>query len=104
MSDRIDSISNGNGHDEDDSYGLHKHDDQYYLDVGRDPPRFVYYRHVRAEKWDALEDKPSECDHSITQDELDYRLKERLRMTPEQRYQYEKASFLFHDLSCYMRG
>jgi hypothetical protein len=24
--------------------------------------------------------------------------------TKEQRYQEEKANFLFHDLSCYMRG
>jgi len=29
--------------------GLTNHDDEYYLDIGSFPPRFVYYRHVRRE-------------------------------------------------------
>ena len=29
-------------------------DDQYYLDIGSIPDRFVYYRHVRAKEWEAL--------------------------------------------------
>ena len=39
----------------------------------------------------------------ITQDELDFSLKRKLRMTPEQRYQRKTSNFLYHDLSCYMR-
>ena len=70
---------------EDDGYSLYKHDDDYYLDIGSEPPRFAYYKHIRAEKWKALEHKPSEYDHSITQDELDYALKRDLRIPPEHR-------------------
>ena len=100
LSDRVDSLSNGNDNgtksstDFHDSCGLDQHDDQYYLDAGRWPPRFTYYRMFRAD----------DEYHNITQDELDFRLKQQLRMTPEQRYQREKANFLFHDLSCYMKG
>jgi hypothetical protein len=37
-------------------------------------------------------------------DELDFILKRELRPSPEQRYADEKKNFLFHSLSCYMRG
>jgi hypothetical protein len=80
----------GNNDEYDDSYGLYKHDDDYYLDIGSEPPRFAYYRHIRAERRKALGHKPSEYDHSITQDELDYALKRDLRVPPEERYQYKK--------------
>jgi hypothetical protein len=92
ISDRLNDISNGNGSSDDDNYGLDKYDDEYYLDAGRTPPRLTYYRIARGDDH-----------HSVTHEELDYRLKQKLRMTPEQRYQREKANFLFHDLSCYMR-
>ena len=36
----------------DDSYGLCKHDDEYYLDRGLTPRRITYYRHARWEKLD----------------------------------------------------
>jgi hypothetical protein len=38
----------------------------------------------------------------VIPDQLNYRLKSLLRISPEQRYQDEKKNFLFHDLSCYM--
>ena len=64
LSKRLDSFSSGNGNnnEDDDSYGLYKHDDDYYLDIGAEPPRFAYYRHIRTEKWKATGHKPSEHD------------------------------------------
>jgi hypothetical protein len=104
MSRRLDSFS-GEGNNKDNVYGLYKHDDEYYLDIGSEPPRFAYYRHIRGEKWKALgEHKPSEYDHSITQDELDYALKRDLRVPPEQRYQFDKREWFFHESSWCMRG
>ena len=98
ISNKLDSISNnGNGkykHHEDGDDG-----DEYYLSIDSEPPRFLYYRQVRAEKWEASGPHgPSEYDDSITQDELDYALKWRLRMSPEQRYQMEKSRYYFHEL------
>ncbi len=106
LSRRLDTISGNGDSDEDhDNYGLYEHDDDYYLDIGSEPPRFAYYRHVRIEKSnDEYRKKSYEAAYDgITQDELDFSLKRKLRMTPEQRYQREKRNFLFHDLSCYMR-
>ena len=40
----------------------------------------------------------------ITQDELEYYLKMRLRIPPEQRYQRVKSADYFHESSWYMRG
>ena len=87
-------------------YGLTKHDDEYYLDRGSEPPRFAYYRHVRAEEWEALGHKPwdHEYDSRITQDELDFILKRNLRIPPEERYQREKAHWYWHESSWYWRG
>jgi hypothetical protein len=104
MHDRIDKVeSTGADPNADNKYGLDKYDDQYYLDIGSEPPRFAYYRHVRANKWETTSHGQSEYDSTFTQDELDYALKREIRKTPEVRYQEEKANFLFHDLSCYMR-
>ena len=102
LSKKLDSFSNGNGnYDEEDSYGLTKHDDEYYLDIGSEPPRFAYYRHVRAEEWEALGHKPwdREYDSRITQDELDFVLKRNLRMPSEERYQRKKAHWYWHESS-----
>jgi hypothetical protein len=96
ISDRLDGISSFSSkhHDSGD-----EHDD-YYIDIGSEPPRFLYYMKVRAEKWKASGPHgPSEYDDTITQDELDYALKYRLRMSPEQRYQREKSYWYWHDLS-----
>jgi hypothetical protein len=97
LSRRLDSFSGNDNNDNnnDNSYGLYKHDDDYYLDIGLEPPRFVYYRHIRAEKWKALVQKPSDYDHSLTQDELDYYLKSKLRVPAEQRYQDKKKHRYF---------
>jgi len=90
--------------DNDDDSRLIK-DDDYYLSVGSDPPRFAYYHHVRAQEWEALGHKPwdgindDDHDRRITQDELDYWLKMELRISPEERYQHRKGNWFFHDLS-----
>jgi hypothetical protein len=104
LSKKLDNFSNGNGNYDDDGYVLYKHDDEYYLDRGSEPPRFAYYRHVRAEEWKALGHKPwdHEYDNRITQDELDFILKRVLRIPPEERYQREKAHYYFHEL--YIEG
>jgi hypothetical protein len=81
ISDRLDDISsnNGNGNNSnvkfDDRYKIDKYDDEYYLDIGQDPPRFKYYRQARAEKWEVLDHAPSDTDPSITLDEIEYGLK-----------------------------
>lgn len=96
------SSSNGNyDNDDDGSYGLYKHDDEYYLDRGDTPPRIRYYRHVRAEEWKALGYKSQDhkYDNRITQDELNFILKRNLRMPLEQRYQREKAHWYWHESS-----
>jgi hypothetical protein len=77
-----------------------KENDDYYLATGSEPPRFLYYRHVR---WQKLDDwgrlTCEDVDKSITQDELDYALKRELRVSPEQRYQEEKHNWFFHELT-----
>lgn len=76
-------------------------DDDYYVAIGLEPPWFAYYRHVRAQEWQALGHKPWDhvYDPRITQGEIDYNLKEKLRVSPEERYQHEKRNWFFHDLS-----
>jgi hypothetical protein len=83
----------------------YKHDDEYYLGKGSEPPRFAYYRLGRLQKMDQSE-REACYGHpkTITQEELDYALRLKLRESPEQRYQDKKSNFLFHDLSCYMKG
>ena len=73
----------------------------YYLAIGSEPPRFAYYLYVRALGWQTLGHKPWDhvYDHRITQDELDYYLKKKLRVPPEQRYQQKKQNWFFHELS-----
>jgi hypothetical protein len=105
ISDRLDRIScndNGKGHDDID---FEDYDDEYYLEVGSEPLRFAYYRHVRVEQCSDYRKKTFECVHdSITQDELDYYLKRKLRVTPEQRYQDKKKDWFFHESSWCSRG
>jgi hypothetical protein len=43
LSKRIDNFSDCNGNYDDDSYGLTKHDDEYYLDRGSEPPRYTLH-------------------------------------------------------------
>ena len=97
--DKADNLANGNGLTDE---IIICDDDDYYLARGSEPPRFKYYKHVRAEKWRALGHKPlldEDYDHSITQEELDFILKRELWLSPEERYQHEKRNWLFHDLS-----
>lgn len=81
-------------------------DDDYYLAIGLEPPRFAYYRQVRIERSnDKWRKKTFEAAYdSITQDELDFSLKRKLREPPEQRYLREKGNWFFHDSSYSMRG
>jgi hypothetical protein len=60
------NFSNGNGNE---------YDDDYYLEIGSEPPRFADYRAARAKITDAFGNKTCEdVWDSITQDELDYYL------------------------------
>ena len=85
----------------------HDNDDYYiYHDkTGSVPPRFLAYRHAR---WEKLDDRGKltcqDVDKTITQDELDFMLKRYLAVSPEQRYQDQKANRFFHELGCYVRG
>ena len=103
ISDRLDGISpiSYPENDNDDYSRLQKYDDEYYLDTNSEPPRFAYYRHVRVEQCtDEYRKKSLECVHdSITQDELDYYLKAKLRVPPEQRYQDKNTTGFFRLLS-----
>jgi hypothetical protein len=79
-------------------------DDDYYLEIGSEPPRFTDYRAARAEITDAFGNKTFEdVWDSITQDESDYYLKMNLRVNPEDRYQDKKKAWYFHESSWYMR-
>lgn len=74
--------------------------DDYYLSIGSEPPRFAQYRRKRIEQSTDQYGKKTllAAYDSITQALsyfLDYSLKRQLRMTPEQRYQKKKANFLF---------
>ena len=83
---------------------IDRYDDQYYLDIGSEPPRFAYYRAARARLTDAFGNKTCEdVWDSTTQDESDYYLKMNLRTHPEERYQRKKKAWYFHESSCYMR-
>ena len=105
ISARLDDISSNGKYDDDggsssnnnDAYNnrIDKYDDEYYLDIGQDPPRFKYYRQARAEMG-------NDYDSTITEDELAYALKRKLRVTPEARYQHEKRNYFFHDM--YVEG
>jgi hypothetical protein len=94
ISDRLNRIScNDNGRD--DIIDFEDYDDEYHLEVGSEPLRFAYYRRVRVEQCnDEYRKKTFECVYdSITQDELDYYLKRKLRVPPEQRYQDKKKNW-----------
>ena len=89
------NISSGNGSE---------YDDDYYIEIGSEPPRFADYRAARAKITNAFGDKTFEdVWDSITQDESDYYLKMNLRMSPEERYQRKKEAWYFHESSWYMR-
>jgi hypothetical protein len=103
---RLDGFSNGNGNRN--VSGLAKDydddDDDYCIAIGSEPLRFASYRRARAKK------KIGDCltfedvYDSITQDELDYYLKAKLRVSPEERYQHRKENWFFHESSCCSRG
>ena len=60
-----------------------EYDDDYYLEIGSEPPRFAGYRAARAMITDAFGNKTFEdVWDSITQDESDYYLKMKLRRSP----------------------
>jgi hypothetical protein len=82
------------------------YDDDYYIEINSEPPRFAYYRHVRVEQCtDDYKKKSLECVHdTITEDELAYYLKSKLRTPPEQRYQDRKQDWFFHESSYSHRG
>ena len=81
-----------------------EYDDDYYLEIGSEPPRFADYRAARAKVTDAFGNKTYEdVWDSITQDESGYYLKINLRLSPEERYQFEKKAWYFHQSSWYIR-
>ena len=91
---RLQSFSNGNGSNE--------YDDDYYIEIGSEPPRFADYRAARAKITDAFGNKTFEdVWDSITQDESDYYLKMNLRVHPEERYQHKNEAWYFHESSWY---
>jgi hypothetical protein len=92
----------GNTNDDDDNEDILKQikDDDYYMErKGLVPPRFYYYKHIKALRY-------GDSTYLYeTQDELDFYLKRDLKKTPEERYQYEKKEgYFFHRQSSYMRG
>ncbi|HEY7108274.1 MAG TPA: hypothetical protein VH415_02485 [Nitrososphaeraceae archaeon] len=81
-----------------------EYDDDYYIEIGSEPPRFADYRAARAKITDAFGNKTYEdVWDSITQDESDYYLKMNLRVNPEDRYQDKKKAWYFHKSSWCMR-
>jgi hypothetical protein len=89
------NFSNGNGNE---------YDDDYFIEIGSEPPRFADYRAARSKITDAFGNKTYEdVWDGITQDESEYYLKMNLRVSPEERYQLEKEAWYFHESSWYMR-
>jgi hypothetical protein len=81
-----------------------EYDDDYYTEVGSEPPRFADYRAEQAKITNAFGYKTCEdVWDSITQGESHYYLKMKLRRTPEKRYQHKKKAWYFHEPSWYMR-
>ncbi len=77
-----------------------EYNDDYYLEIGSEPPRFADYRAARTKITDAFGNKTFEdVWDSITQDESDYYLKANLRISPEDRYQHKKEAWYFHKSS-----
>lgn len=110
LSKRLDFLDgNGNGDNDGRSNGnanhkRHDYDDHdYYLDREMEPPRFANYRLARAKHTLGGTKTYQDVWDSITQDEHDYYLKARLRVSPEQRYQRIRKEPWFHDGSWYMR-
>jgi hypothetical protein len=101
--DRLDSPANGGNGNGKANNGIDSSDnDEYYLAIGSEPDRFAYYRYIRV-KYATDEWRKQTCEavyDSVTQDELDYSLKRKLRMTPEQRYEQKKRNYFFHSTSC----
>jgi hypothetical protein len=92
------TIAAGNGNGKANNGIGSDNDDEYYLSRDGEPPRFAYYRHYRIKNSkDEWRKKTCEAAYdSITQDELDYSLKRKLRMTPEERYDQKRRSELYH--------
>ena len=52
LSNRLNAVSgSGNGNDNDNNNNKITKDDDHYLSLGSEPPRFLYYQHVRAQEW-----------------------------------------------------
>ena len=83
------------------------YDDQYYLDIGSEPPRFADYRAAQAMEREKIGDSLTYEDEdvwdSITQDELDYYLKMKLRGCSKDRYTDNEKVWYFHESFWYMR-
>ena len=94
---QLDNYNSSNGND-------NEYDDDYYLEIGSEPPRFADYRAARAKITDAFGNKTYEdVWDSITQDESDHYLKMNLMISPEDRYQRKKKAWYFHESSWCMR-
>jgi hypothetical protein len=88
-------------------------DDTYYESfkgAAMNPPRIWYCKHVRFEKLDeetkyrlqhdsSFDGSGDSMRKTITQEELDYSLKMKLKVPPEERYQKEKEAEYSHKLS-----
>lgn len=94
IAERMDAITPGNGNAKD------EYDDDYYIREGIEPPRFAIYRKWRidncTDEW--RKQTLMAVYDSITNDELNFSLKCKLRKTPEQRYQERKhEGWEWHD-------
>jgi hypothetical protein len=102
------SIANGgNGNGKANNNGnIIGDDDEYYLATGQENPRMAYYRYYRVNNCtDEYRKLALECVYDwVSQDELDYQLRAKLRVPPEIRYQKKKANWFFHDSSACARG
>ena len=97
---KLDNYNLSSGNDNGNEYD----DDDYYLEIGSEPPWFAEYRAARAKITDAFGNKTCEdVWDSITQDESDYYLKMNLRTSPEERYHHKKDAWYFHESSWCMR-
>jgi hypothetical protein len=104
--DIIKSLNNGNNNNNNNNEIIK--DEEYYLDIGEEPPRFAYYSHMLNRIPKTEEERMEKLLHYqtglTTKDELNFHMKKKLRIPAEERYQHNKNNWFFHESSYCYRG
>ena len=75
-------------------YEANEYSDEYHIQMGTTPPRFEYYKQIR--KDNPISENWWDYDARETMDELNFTLKARLHISPEERYRMAKERWEWH--------